>query len=139
MKSLDEILKMEEPNEYLYEYAYEYGRLEPKWEKLLLSSKDPYWLYWYTRYVIGRRWQEAEEYIKKNPRWAYWYALDIVENRWPEAEEYIMKDSVITYLYYKFVLDPPIVEKLKKLLKKIYIKLASILKILLKRDRKKNI
>ena len=75
MKSLNEILKMDNPSEYLYKYARENGRLELRWEKLLLSLRDPRWLYYYTRYVIKDRWPEAEEYIKKDPEWWERYCI----------------------------------------------------------------
>ena len=93
MKSLNKILKSDSPSGYLYGYAYKNGRLEPKWEKLLLSLEDPFWLYMYARDIIKDRWLEAEEYIKKDPEYAHFYAKNVIKGRWPEAEEYIKKDS----------------------------------------------
>ena len=104
MKSLDEILKMDNPSEYLYEYARENGRLEPKWEELLLSFGDPRWLYFYAYNIIKERWLEAEKYIKKNPHWTCWYAYDIIKGRWSEAEEIIKKNPAYAYLYVRDII-----------------------------------
>ena len=99
MKSLDEILKMGDPGRYLYEYAYINGRLEPKWEELLLLLGDLHWIHWYAYCIISRRWFKAEEIIRKDPEYAYYYARDIIESRWLEAEEIIKKDSTWAYYY----------------------------------------
>ena len=104
MKSLDEILKLENPSKYLYEHAYKNGQLKSKWEKLLLLLGDPFWLYRYTRYVIKDRWPEAEEYIKKSPEWAYWYTYHIIKGRWEEAEEYIKKTPRWAYYYARHII-----------------------------------
>ena len=143
MKSLDEILKMGDPSEYLYEYAEENRRLKPKWEELLLLLGDPHWLYLYTKNIIKGRWLEAEEYIKKSPAraywyikdvikdrleeaeetikkdpyWAYWYARNIIKGRWGEAEEIIKKDSEHAYWYARYVIKdrwPEAEEYIKK-------------------------
>ena len=102
MKSLDEILRMDNPSEYLYEYAERNGRLEPKWEELLLSLGDPHWLYRYATDIIKRRWGEAEEHIKKDPEYAYCYIINIIKGRWEKAEEYIMRDPHWWRLYYEY-------------------------------------
>ena len=93
MKPLDEILRMGDPSGYLYKYAYKNGRLESKWEGLLLLLGNPRQLFYYTIYIIEDRWFEAEEHIKKDPRYAYHYAEYIIKKRWEEAEEYIKRDK----------------------------------------------
>ena len=105
MKPLDEILKMESPSKYLYRYACKHGRLEFRWEELLLRFEDFYWIYSYARDVIKDRWPEAEEYIVMNPEWAYEYARYVIKERWKEAEKYIMKDPGYAYCYAGSVIE----------------------------------
>ena len=101
MKSLDELLKMNEYEraEYLYEEAKELRKRLPKeYERLLKSNQ--YWAYLYCRDIIRGRWPEAEPYIMKDPEWAYEYIKYIVKGRWKEAESYIKKNIGIYSQYY---------------------------------------
>ena len=104
MKSLDELLKMNENEraEYLYEEAKKLGkRLDPIYEEII--KVNPEYACWYAENIIKDRWKEAEPYIIKNPEWIYEYCLNVIKGRWPEAEPYIMKDLDIMAKYLKFL------------------------------------
>ena len=103
MKSLDELLKMNENEraEYLYEEAKKLGkRLDPVYEEII--KVNPEYACWYAENIIKDRWKEAEPYIIKNPEWIYEYCLNVIKGRWPEAEPYIMKDywAICKYAVY---------------------------------------
>ena len=73
----------------------------PKGEETI--AKDPKWAYFYAEVVIRGRWPEAEKIIA-NSRWAYRYARDVIGGRWPEGEETIAKDPEWAYTYAKYVI-----------------------------------
>ena len=81
----------------LYDELY-YGLLGPKdkerLESLLpLIKKDPRGAGLYAKYILQKRWPEAEPTIMKSPLYAYHYAYWVIKDRWKEAEPYIQKDS----------------------------------------------
>ena len=70
----------------------------------LNHPKAPYWIYFYARCVIKRRWPEAESVIASDPKWAHYYALNVIKRRWPEAESVIASDPKWAYLYALYVI-----------------------------------
>lgn len=82
--------------------GYEYARfvLLRRWseaEPVIMKGGDC--AYRYAVGVINGRWPEAEPVIMKDPKWAYNYAKDVIKRRWPEAEPVIMKDPMWPYWY----------------------------------------
>lgn len=55
----------------------------------LNTMPDTYYAYLCARYVLKRRWLEAEPAIMTDPFFAYLYARDVRKRRWEEAEPVI--------------------------------------------------
>ena len=68
------------------------------------EQTDPYWAYFYARYVLNGRFPEGEEAIAKDPQWAYRYAGYVIYGRFPEGEEAIATSPYFAYLYAKDVI-----------------------------------
>lgn len=71
---------------------------------LPIIKKDPYYAYYYAKWVIGGRWIEAEGIIMRMSNSAYLYAHDILKRRWIEAEPIIMMDSEFAYWYASYII-----------------------------------
>ena len=81
-----------------------YGLLGPKDKEKLkpllpLIKKSAQSAGLYAKYILQKRWPEAEPTIMKNPLYAYHYAVWVLQSPWPEAEPYIMKDPELWELY----------------------------------------
>ena len=63
------------------------------------EQTDPYWAYFYARYVLNGRFPEGEEAIATSPYFAYLYAKDVIRGRFPEGEEAIATDPYWTKEY----------------------------------------
>lgn len=73
-------------------FLYARDVVKDRWhegEKSILNSHNLEMMFNYASIIIGGRWPEAEEHIKKDPNWAYQYAAHIIKGRWPEAEDTI--------------------------------------------------
>ncbi len=82
-----------------------HGKRWPEAEPYI--KKEPIYAYYYARNILhGERFFKAEPYIMKSPQWAYEYIKDILFKKpWPEAEPYIAKNPQIAYLYAKNILN----------------------------------
>lgn len=86
----DSELSTEESN-YGYVFDYELS--------LKLFSEDAFSAYSYAKDILGKRFIEGENSIKKDPFISLRYALDVIEGRFLEGEESISKVPELSFHY----------------------------------------
>lgn len=69
------------------------------------ALKDPYIAYDYARYVLCKRWPEAEPLIATSTVWAFEYACNVIGGRFLEGEEAIKKDPLRWHKYIDMVVN----------------------------------
>ena len=62
-----------------------------------------YKAYEYARFVLKKRWPQAEKLILNCPESAYLYARHVMKKRWKEAEPVVIKQNKSAYSYAKYV------------------------------------
>lgn len=68
------------------------------------DPKNMHAILWYSRKVIGGRWQEAEPTIAKDPEMALKYAMSVIGGRFQEAEASIISKPEVAIKYSEKVL-----------------------------------
>lgn len=58
-----------------------------------------WFLYYYTKYIIGERWDVAENIIKDDPHVMLAYASDVMKERWLDAEPILYDELFFAFLY----------------------------------------
>jgi len=81
----------------LYNDALQGKRLLQSEECVLAQSC--HYSYLYAKYVLHRRFLQAEPYLAKDAHWAYKYAFDIIKGRFPAAESELLKSCFYIYSY----------------------------------------
>lgn len=83
----------------------------------LTNKKDtPFITYWICRNIINGPCEELEDFILQSSKWSYYYSFFVLEKRWIRAEDIIFSDLLIGCYYIKDVVKERIPEFEKLLL-----------------------
>lgn len=80
---------------YLIDIARKCYGLKDQVKDLLWELKDARLMAEYSKWIMRKRWREAEEFIIQNGTAAVYYANLVLKRTWPEAEQEIIKSAPI--------------------------------------------
>lgn len=66
---------------------------------------DYKYAYFYSYYIIGKRWEKGEDAISTDAEYSSKYAQNILEKRFPQGENVISKSSLYSYIYAQYVIN----------------------------------